>query len=104
MVLKETAAASLYSRENRINTILRKMKMRNGSLLDIDLTSSDKERVVRHKQIEAEQRSRDLDQACKAGWAREAQESLEMVNIYELKLNINLNAQTLEQLNASRKV
>lgn len=105
MVLKETAAAShIASREARINMILREMKLRNGLLLDIDLTSSDDEREVRHKQIEAELRARELDQACKGGWACEAQESLEMVNIYEVKLNINLNAQSLEQLNESRKV
>jgi hypothetical protein len=105
LVLKETAAAShIASREARINMILRKMQLRNGSLLGIDLTSSEEEREVRHKQIEAQLRLRELDKSCQEGWAHEAQESLDMVNIYEVKLNINLNAQTLEQLNESRKV
>jgi hypothetical protein len=53
-------------------------------------------------------RSDELEKACqKGGWAylllNDELLKDQIVNIYEMKLNINLNAQTLEQLRESRK-
>ena len=102
-ILRETACSDITSQEARVNEILRKMKIQDRIAIGLDLTSSRIEREMRQKEMDFQLRSEELEKACDEGWAKLLLENPQIVNIYEMKLNINLNAQTLEQLRESRK-
>ena len=103
VLFKTGNADPQLSREARINLLLREMQALGGRRLCIDLTSNATERGIRRKIIEAECRREELERACKSGWARAALESRQLINIYQIRLNVNLQAQTIEQLRETRK-
>jgi hypothetical protein len=100
----QTACSDVTSQEARLNEMLRNMKIQDRIAIGLDLTSSRIEREVRQKEMDLQLRSEELEKACqKGGWANLLLKDPQIVNIYEMKLNINLNAQTLQQLRESRK-
>jgi hypothetical protein len=102
-ILRETACSDFTSQEARVNEMLRKMKIQDRIAIGLDLTSSRIERGVRQKEMDLQLRSEELEKACQEGWAKLLLKDPQIVNIYEMKLNINLNAHTLQQLQESRK-
>jgi len=103
-VLAKTASADPHlSREARINLLLRDMRMLGGQQLCIGLASSSSERSIRKIILESEHRLEELRRARMSGWAKLALQSGATINIYKLRLNVNLQAQTMEQLRESRK-
>ena len=104
-MMRKTAAAGVTSQRTRINDRLRTM---NTSAFACDLTSTEKELELQRKLIEVQQRMQELEHACQHGWAKDICSSTSpkkenLINVYEVKLNINLNALTVEQLRESRK-
>jgi hypothetical protein len=94
-VLAQTASAHVDSREQRVNAILRNMtnsKVQPELCLELDLTSTEAERDMRGKLIEIQQRTQELDESKKSGWAKkymrsEAQQE-QLVNVYEVMIDV----------------